>query len=171
MTAFSPFAPMATAFVLALGLATQADAATTASAADKAFVAKVSQGGMFEVALGKVAADKGDAQMIKDDGTTEAHDHELVGAKLKSISTDAGLDFPAKLNDEFQAKLDKISALSGKAFDTAYVAEMENIHKIDGGLFAREAEDGSGAFKTFAAETHHIVLMHEGALKGTGIEK
>jgi putative membrane protein len=159
----------AAAFLL-LGMS-HASAADTASPADKAFVAKVSQGGMFEVALGKVAADKGDAQMIKDDGVTEAHDHELVGAKLKTVSTAAGLDVPAKLNDEFQGRLDKLSALAGKAFDTAYVAEMKKIHALDGGLFAKEAKEGSGDFKAFAAETHAIVLMHVGALKGTGINK
>jgi putative membrane protein len=149
----------------------QACAAETASPADKAFVAKVSQGGMFEVALGKVASEKGDAQMIKDDGVTEAHDHELVGARLKSVATAAGIDFPAKLNDEFQGRLDKLGAMSGKAFDAAYVTEMERIHALDGGLFAKEAKDGSGDFKAFAAETHSIVLMHVGALKGTGITK
>jgi putative membrane protein len=160
---------LSTAAFLLLGVS-QATAADTASPADKAFVAKVSQGGMFEVALGKVASDKGDAQMIKDNGVTEMHDHDAVGAKLKTVSTAAGIDFPAKLNDEFQGKLDKLSALSGKAFDTAYVAEMERIHALDGGLFAKEAKEGSGDFKTFAMETHAIVLMHVGALKGTGLK-
>jgi putative membrane protein len=161
---------LSAAVLFAFG-ATEACAAESASPADKAFVAKVSQGGMFEVALGKVASDKGDAQMIKDNGVTEAHDHELVGAKLKAVATAAGIDFPAKLNDEFQGRLDKLSALSGKAFDTAYVTEMERIHALDGGLFAKEAKEGSGDFKAFAVETHSIVLMHVGALKGTGIAK
>jgi len=35
------------------------------SSADRAFVAKVSQGGMFEVKAGQAAADKGSTQDIK----------------------------------------------------------------------------------------------------------
>jgi putative membrane protein len=147
-------------------------AADMASPADKAFVAKVSQGGMFEVALGKLAADKGATQEIKDNGVTEAHDHELVGAKLKSVANDAGVQFDSKLNPEFQGKLDKIAALSGKDFDVAYVTAMEEVHKIDGGLFAKEAKEGGTAgFKAFAAETHSIVEMHIGALHGTDVKK
>lgn len=157
---------------LAAASGTPTYAADTASPADKAFVAKVSQGGMFEVALGKLAADKGATQAIKDNGVTEAHDHDLVGAKLKAVASGAGVAFDSTLNPEFQGKLDKLSALSGKAFDSAYVAAMEEVHKIDGGLFAKEAkEGGSPAFKDFAAETHSIVEMHIGALHGTDVTK
>ncbi|MBU9641913.1 DUF4142 domain-containing protein [Burkholderia gladioli] len=45
------------------------------SDADRAFVAMVSQGGMFEVEAGKVAARQGARQDIVDLGSTEAHDH------------------------------------------------------------------------------------------------
>jgi putative membrane protein len=147
-------------------------AAEAASPADKAFVAKVSQGGMFEVALGKLAADKGATQEIKDNGVAEAHDHELVGAKLKSVASDAEIEFSSKLNEEFQGKLDKLSGLSGNAFDEAYVKAMEEVHKVDGGLFAEEAkEGGTSGFKAFAAETHSIVEMHIGALRATDVKK
>jgi putative membrane protein len=170
-TSISSLAPVFAGLVLCAASVTPTYAAETASPADKAFVAKVSQGGMFEVALGKLAADKGATQEIRDNGVTEAHDHELVGAKLKSVSTDAGVQFDSKLNPEFQGKLDKLGALSGKAFDAAYVTAMEEVHKIDGGLFAKEAkEGGTSGFKAFAAETHSIVGMHIGALHGTDVK-
>ena len=170
----STFKPtvIAAGLILSALSVTPTYAAEMASPADKAFVAKVSQGGMFEVALGKVAADKGATQEIRDNGVTEAHDHELVGAKLKSVAKDAGVEFESKLNAEFQGKLDKLSALSGKAFDEAYVTAMEEVHKVDGGLFAKEAkEGGTSGFKAFAAETHSIVEMHIGALHGTHVKK
>ena len=140
-------------------------AASTVSDADKSFVAMVSQGGMYEVALGKIAESKGSTQDIKDQGNTEAHDHDLVGTKLKSIAEAAGLEFPGKLNAEFQARLDKISALSGEKFDAAYIDDMKKIHEADGGAFAKEAKNGSNADLTaFAAETHRIVERHLGEL-------
>jgi len=46
------------------------------SKGDQAFVAKVSQGGMFEVAASKVAEDKAQAQDVKDQANTEVHDHD-----------------------------------------------------------------------------------------------
>ena len=102
-------------------------AANTFSDADKAFVAKVSQGGMYEVELGKVAETKAVAQDVKDQGNTEAHDHTLVGEKLKSIVEANGMEFPKQLNTEFQARLDKIGALPADKFDAAYIEDMKKF--------------------------------------------
>jgi putative membrane protein len=142
-----------------------AGAAGTVSDADKAFVAKVSQGGMYEVALGKVAADKGAQQDVKDQGNTEAHDHELVGTKLKSVAESAGISFPGELNADFKARLSKISALSGAKFDAAYIEDMKTIHAGDGAAFQKESKDGTNPdLKAFAAETYNIVQRHIGEL-------
>ena len=156
---------MAGTLVLALAQSSLAYAAGTMSDADKAFVAKVSQGGMFEVELGKVAEKQGATQDIRDQGNTEAHDHALVGDKLKGIVTGAGLPFPSKLNDEFQTRLGKISALKGEAFDRAYLEDMRKIHQADGAAFSKEAKDGSNPdLKAFAAETVRIVDRHLGEI-------
>ena len=140
-------------------------AAEKVSDKDKAFVAMVSQGGMYEVELGKVAETKGSRQDIKDQGNTEMHDHMLVGEKLKSIATAAGLPFPDALNAEFQARLDRMKGLSGAAFDSAYIKDMKAIHDADGAAFAKEAKEGENPdLKAFAAETHRIVQRHLGEL-------
>jgi len=158
------------ALAASMGLsASVAHAADTTSAADRAFIAMVSQGGMFEVNAGQLAADQGDKQDIKDQGATEAHDHKLVGDKLKSIASDAGVTFPDSLNPTFQKELDDLKALSGNAFDMAYLKDMEVIHAKDGAAFAKEAASGSNSkLKAFATETHRIVVRHIGELKALG---
>jgi putative membrane protein len=154
---------------MAVGTLVGAHAADSVSTADRAFVAMVSQGGMFEVKAGQLGAEQGHTQDIKDQGATEAHDHQLVGDKLKSIATEAGLQFPDALNAQFQKELDDLKALSGSAFDAAYLRDMEDIHAKDGAAFAKEAKSGSNAkLKAFAAETHRIVLRHIGELKALG---
>ncbi|HTD16340.1 MAG TPA: DUF4142 domain-containing protein [Chthoniobacterales bacterium] len=129
--------------VLALSVSTSY-AEDSFSAADKAFVAKVSQGGMFEAELAKVAETKATTQDLKDQATTEEHDHTLVGNKLKSIMEANDMEFPTALNAEFQARLDKLSALSGAAFDAAYLHAMEAIHHIDGAAFKHFGSVGPG---------------------------
>src|ERR1700677_4327677 len=98
---------------------------------------------MYEVALGKVAETQAMAQDVKDSGNTEAHDHMLVGEKLKAIVEANGLRFPTRLNPEFQARLDRMSALPPDKFDAAYIHDMKKIHDGDGAAFAKEAADGS----------------------------
>ncbi|WP_186191765.1 DUF4142 domain-containing protein [Burkholderia gladioli] len=125
------------------------------SDADRAFVAMVSQGGMFELEAGKVAARQGARQDIVDLGSTEAHDHQLVGAKLPAAAGAAGIEVDTQLNAAFTQRLDKLRGLSGTAFDDAFIAEMKTIHAADG---------GDPGLRAFAAEAVRIVKRHQGAL-------
>ncbi len=160
-----PYARLSPALLVTLAMTTSVLAADPVSDADKSFVAKVSQGGMYEVQLGKLAERKGTAQDVKDQGNTETHDHMLVGDKLKSIATANGLAFPDKLDTDFQARLDRMSALPNAEFDAAYIADMKKIHDADGAAFAKEAKSGTNPdLKAFAAETHRIVERHLGEL-------
>jgi putative membrane protein len=146
--------------------------AQTATPEDRAFVAKVSQGGMFEVAAGRLAMTKGSSQDIRDFGTAEVHDHTLVGAKLKAISAQVGVSIATVLNTEFSSKLQHLSLLSGPMFDQAYLSEMAALHDADGAAFAKEAsEGGTSAYRAFGAETHRIVQRHIGAIRAVPANK
>ena len=152
---------------VALSISSHARAAgdATVSADDRSFVAMVSQGGLFEVEAGKLAEQKAATQDEKDLGTTEEHDHQLVGAKLKSIAASAGIEMPAELNATFKKKLDDLNGLSGAAFDSAWIKAMDDIHDKDGAAFAKEAKSGTNTeLRAFAAETYKIVQRHLGAL-------
>ena len=136
-----------------------------ASAADHAFIMKVSQGGMYEVEASKVANGKAREQNVIDVSLYEVHDHSLVSAQLTSIASSLGISFPTTLNPMFQARLDRLKSLSGRAFDDAYIEEMEAIHAVDVQAFANEAKYGrNSALRAFAAETVIIVRRHIGAL-------
>ncbi len=144
-------------------------AASDVSSADRSFIAMVSQGGMFEVEAGAVGASQGSSQDIRDQGITEQHDHQLVGDKLKSIASSLGITFSATLNPVFQKELDQLKATSGTEFNALYLHDMEDIHAKDGAAFAKEAKNGTNSdLRSFAAETHRIVLRHIGELKATG---
>ena len=141
-------------------------AAEPASAADRTFVAKVSQGGAYEVEASKVAEMRASAPDIKDLAVTEVHDHEGVNRELKRIAAATGIPVAPQLNAEFQARLAKLKAVPAADFDAAYVADMKAIHDGDEKLFAAEAQDGSSNFKSFAHATDLIVKRHIGALNG-----
>jgi putative membrane protein len=141
-------------------------AASPASDTDKAFVAKVSQGGAYEVAASKLAVTRANAMDVKDLALTEVHDHEGVGARLKALATSTGVTISPTLNTEFQARLEKLRATPAADFDAAYIADMQQIHDKDEKLFAAEAKEGSDAYKAFAYQTDLIVKRHIGALHG-----
>ena len=87
------------------------------------------------------------------------------------VSAHEGVLLPTALNAEFQQRLDKLSSLSGKAFDNTFIKEMNSIHAADGAAFAAEAKSGQNpALRTFAAETVLIVKRHLGSLHALPLE-
>jgi putative membrane protein len=152
--------------LVAISLVSVLYALEPASEADKVFVGKVSQGGMYEVEASKVAGEKASAPDVKDLAVMEVHDHDLVNRELKKIATEKGIPVSPALNATFQQRLEKLKSTSGPGFDAAYIADMEEIHDNDQKLFAKEAMEGSDKFKTFAYQTDLIVKRHIGALHG-----
>ena len=151
---------------LIVAMTAGASFAATATSVDRAVVAKVSVGGMFEVQAGELAESRASAQNVKDFAVMEVHDHTLVGAKLKAIMTAEGIVLPTHLNPQFQGQLDTLKTLSGTAFDAQYMSDMATLHPMDGAAFAKESTDGgSAAFRAFGAETHLIVQRHIGAIQ------
>ena len=146
-------------------LAASFSVAVAATPGDQAFVAKVSQGGMFEVQAGQLAEQKGGAQDVRDFGAMEVHDHMRVGDKLKSTVNAIGITFTGALDPKFSSKLEHLKSLSGPAFDEAYMQEMSTLHAGDGAAFAEVAQTGeTPALRAFGAETHKIVQRHIGAI-------
>jgi putative membrane protein len=151
--------------VLAMGLVCGAVfAADMATQADKAFVAKVSQGGLYEVEAGRVAAMHGQSPVVKDFGLLESQDHEGVNSELHKIAANTGVTIAPGLNAEFSQRLAKLKAVPADQFDAYYIADMKQIHNNDEGLFAKEAGDGSAAYKPFAHRTAVLVAAHLGWL-------
>ena len=139
-------------------------AAPPASEADKAFVGKVSQGGLYEVEAGQVAAMRGGSPVIRDFGVLESHDHEGVNSRLKEIAGATGVAIQPGLNGEFSARLAKLKAVPAAQFDSYYISDIKQIHTKDEGLFVQEAGEGSEAYKPFAHQTAVLVKAHLGWL-------
>ncbi len=139
-------------------------AASTASEADKVFVGKVSQGGLYEVEAGQVAAARGGTPVVRDFGAMEAHDHAGVNARLKEIAEETGVPIQPGLNAEFSARLAKLKTVPAAQFDAYYIEDMKQIHTKDEGLFVQETGDGSEAYKPFAHQTAVLVKAHLGWL-------
>jgi putative membrane protein len=139
-------------------------AAESATQADRAFVAKVSQGGLYEVEAGRVGAMRGTVPAVKDFGVLESHDHEGVNSELKRIAEMTDVSIAPGLNPEFSQRLAKLKAVSAAQFDSYYVSDMKQIHNNDEALFAQESENGSLPYKRFAHQTAVLVKAHLGWL-------
>ncbi len=139
-------------------------AANRLMGADSTFVIKAAQGGMAEVQLGKLAVDKASSEDVKKFGQTMIDDHSKANDELKQIAAAKGINLPDSLDSKHQATYDRLSKLSGAAFDQAYMKDMVADHKADVAEFRKESTKATDPeVKAFAAKTlptleHHLEL-------------
>ena len=152
-----------------IGSPNRTEVGTTASAIandDADFAKEAAMGGMAEVALGKLAAEKGMDQRVKDFGAMMVKEHGKANEELKGIARSKKIDLPTELDAEHKALADKLGKLSGKDFDEAYVKEMLEDHKKDLKVFQSEAANGSDAeIKAFASKTATVIQKHLTAIQ------
>jgi putative membrane protein len=133
---------------------------------DKQFVETAAQGGMTEVELGKLAAEKASSSDVKEFGSGMVTDHSKNNADLKALAEKKGMMVPDKLDAKHQAMVDKFSHMSGPAFDKAYVHAMVRDHEKTADVMRSESENSKDPdFKAFAGDTLKVVEMHLSHIK------
>lgn len=121
---------------------------------DEQFAKGAAEGGMAEVKLGQLAEDKGQNQAVKDFAKRMVADHTKANDDLKAAANKEDITLPDKMNAHDQALYDRLSKLSGDAFDRAYARDMVADHRKDIAEFKHEAADGKVAgIKGFASQT------------------
>lgn len=106
---------------------------------DKMFLRKAAEGGMAEVKLGELAAQKGGSEDVKAFGQKMVDDHTALNNEMAPIADSMGVRVPKTINKEDQAEYDKLSGLSGHDFDTEYLTFMVKDHRKDLREFRVEA--------------------------------
>jgi putative membrane protein len=116
--------------------------AKTKAVDDKTFVTKAAQGGMAEVQLGQLAADKGTSDDVKKFGQRMVTDHSKANDELKTIAQSKNITLPTAVDAKDKALHDRLASLSGAAFDRAYMRNMVADHKKDIAEFRVESKSG-----------------------------
>jgi putative membrane protein len=131
------------------------------SRSDQRFIKDAAAGGMMEVELGKIAADKATNDKVKEFGRRMQEDHGKANDELKKIAADKGVEIPAALEGKHKKTVDRLSKLSGNDFDREYMRAMVDDHKEDLEKFQREADKGTDpAVKQFASKHVPILKQH-----------
>jgi putative membrane protein len=149
---------MALGFLLAVSCA---KAQTFITMTDTNFILAAAQGGMTEVKLGELAAQKGLRGDVKDFGQMMVKDHTDINADLKTLAAQKGVTLPQSLDAEHQDKVDKMAALTGSGFDDAYINGMIQAHQMDAKAFrAESAATQDAGIKYFVNTSIPVVESH-----------
>lgn len=129
--------------------------------ADVKFADNAARGGIAEVEMGQLAAEKGSNQGVKAFGQQMVDDHTKANAKLKRIADSESMTLPTDLTSKDQELKSKLQNLSGAQFDGAYIKAMVKDHQEDVKEFKKEANSGKDPkIKEFASQTLPILQDH-----------
>jgi putative membrane protein len=128
---------------------------------DHKFVMEAAMGGMEEVQLGQLAAQKASDPDVKNFGQHMVDDHSKANTQLMQLASQKGVTPPTTLPADKQKDMDKLNSLSGAAFDKAYMSMMVKDHKKDVAEFQKESKSGKDSdLKSFASTTLPTLENH-----------
>ena len=131
------------------------------AAQDRNFLMDAAMGGLMEVELGRVAAQQGVSDAVKQFGQRMVDDHSKANTELMSLASSKGITLPTALDEKHREHVTKLSALSGADFDRAYTKMMVSDHTKDVSEFEKQSTRGTDAdLKAFASKTLPTLQEH-----------
>lgn len=131
------------------------------SSSDHDFVMDAAMGGLMEVELGHIAAQKGMSESVKQFGQRMVDDHSKANEELMTLATSKGMTLPTTLDEKHQKDVTKLSAMSGADFDRAYSKMMLSDHTKDVKEFEKQSTKAADPdIKAFASKTLPTLQEH-----------
>jgi putative membrane protein len=113
------------------------------------------------VQLGQLATQKGNSAEVKQFGEKMVEDHTKLNDQMKPIADTLGVNAPRHLNKADQAEYDRLSGLSGEAFDQEYITDMVMDHRKDLHAFRREETATSNPdLKQAVGQAEQVISQH-----------
>lgn len=127
----------------------------------KAFLTEAAEGAVAEVELGQLASQKAANDKVKSFGQQMVTDHGAANTELKQLADRKQVTLPTAMGRQQKIEHDRLSKLSGSAFDRAYVNLMVSDHQKDVAEFKKQSTQSTDAdVKAFAAKTLPTLEQH-----------
>src|SRR5215213_8721187 len=131
------------------------------SSRDRDFLMDAAMGGLMEVELGRMAAQQGASDAVKQFGQRMVDDHTKANTELMQLATNKGITLPTEMDQKHRKDVTKLSQLTGAEFDRAYAKMMLSDHRKDVSEFEKHSTRGTDAdLKAFASSTLPTLREH-----------
>ena len=117
-TATQPATPAATP------ASTAASKPMALNRADQRILVNMALANMSEIEASRLAQTKGQSEQVKNFAQQMIDDHTKALTEVQQLAQTKGVTLPTQLDRQHKAKADKLAAISGDAFDKAFLAQM-----------------------------------------------
>ncbi|MBW3130691.1 DUF4142 domain-containing protein [Hymenobacter profundi] len=128
---------------------------------DSDFMTKAASGGMLEVELGRLVAQRGATPEGKQFGQHMVDDHSKANEELKALASQKNITLPSTLGEDHREVLDDVTDEKGVDMDKKYLKEMVKDHEEDVKEYTEASTNASDPdIKAFAAKNVPILKQH-----------
>ena len=128
---------------------------------EQKFVKDAASGGMAEVQMGRLAAQKGQSEAVKKFGQRLVQDHTKANQELKQIASKKGVTVSSQPASEHKSALEHLRSLQGAEFDKAFTQHAIQDHQKDIQKFQQASQQlQDPELKAFASKTLPTLQQH-----------
>jgi putative membrane protein len=137
----------------------------TASAAlnqqDRQWMVAAHQSNLAEIAAGRAAQREATTDTVRELGQMFIEHHTRLDRQLTAAADDLGVELPDAPSPAQRQQLAAVTAKSGQAFDTAWIAQQIGSHRQSKALGAQELANGQDATaKRLARASAPVIQRH-----------
>src|SRR6185436_12671634 len=128
---------------------------------EQTFIKEAAQGGQAEVKMGRLAAQKGQSESVRQLGQKLVQDHSKANQELKLLAAQKSVTLPAETGTEHQSAISHLRNLEGAEFDQAFIKHAVEDHQKDIEKFQTASQQSADAdVKAFAQKTLPVLQQH-----------
>ena len=130
-------------------------AAVAREKGSEAFLKKAIEGNYAEISMGELAQKNGQSDSVKSYGKMLSTDHDAANQKAIDAAKAMGMNPPTGPDAKQKADYEKMSKMSGAAFDKMFASHMVSDHQKDIAEYKKEAKmkDAGGEYASGQIDT------------------
>jgi len=138
----------------------------TGAVSDPLFASAAAIGGLTEVALSQLGAQKATDPELKEFSQRMIQEHTRMNQELATLASQKQIPVPTAVDPRAQFCVQSLSGLSGEKFDACYAKAQLIVHMDSVAMFEAEAERGQDPdMKALAAKSLPHIQEHLATVK------
>ena len=135
--------------------------ATSGPVFDRKFLKKAIEANLGDVEMGRLALEKSTDNEVRHFAIQETEEHDKILDDLKQVAQQLTMSVPDGPSKSALKEMDKLKALSGDAFDQAFLKETVKSHKDEDKSYGDEAANTtSPQLKDLVTQENQIIGNH-----------
>jgi predicted outer membrane protein len=138
--------------------------------ADRDFLVKVRQAGLWEAPVGRQAQDHAQSSRVKEVGAHLEHDHVTLDEQVRAVAAKLGVPLPDLASPEQLGWINELAGKSGADYDVTFANRLRAAHgKVFAVIATVRAGTRNDTIREFATTANSVVLKHMTLLESTGL--